>query len=282
MWNQIAEFPFIKTLGWGSIIIFIGTLVTQIRKLQPITTLSSTNVEKLLYSKEMRISVNMLTFLFHAFITTTISSGLCFLLYEVYTNFFNHATIEFFNIVTFVIFGFAMVSLLILFISANFKKGIIEVLFKSRDGRINSTLIILSIFAITSFCLFPNILVTSVITGNVGYKNNAELFAIFLAFLLVLTPVSSFNLVVLKRIWKLILKKLRSYSGEYYYILLDGNANKWFVYHQIEKDLFLIGDSELTEDSKVFKTIEKKELITKNIFVYRVLNDPEGSIEYSI
>ncbi|MEK4189962.1 hypothetical protein [Paenibacillus sp. FSL L8-0494] len=282
MWNQIAEFPLFKTLGWGSVIIFIGTLVTQIKKLQPITTLSSTNVEKLLYTKEMRISVNVLTFIFHAFITTMISSGLSFLLYEVYTNFFIDVTIQSLNIVTFVFFGIAMLSLLILFISVNFKKGIIEILFKSRDGRINSTLIILAIFAITSFCMFPNILVSSVIIGDVDYENNAELFAIFLAFLLVLTPVSSFNLVVLKRVWKLILKKLRSYSGEYYYILQDGDAKRWFVYHQIEKDLFLIGDSVLTEDSKVFKTIEKKELITMKIFVYRVLNDPEGSIEYSI
>lgn len=282
MWNQIAELGFIKKLGWGAGVILIGALFTQFKKLKPVTTLSSTKVEKLLYTKEMRTSASIMLFIFHVFIASLVLYGLTGILYAFYKSTFISIAKNQLDTVTLIILGIYILSSFILFISANFQKGIIEWIFKSREGRINGTFVILTIFTLSSFFFFPNIIVSSVISGSITYENNSELIGIILAAVIILIPVSAFNVFALKRLWATLLQKLRSYSGEYFYILFEGDPQRWFVYHQIENELFLIGDSEISDDSKIFKTIEKKDLITKKIYVYRVMNEPERTIEYSI
>ncbi|WP_425339956.1 hypothetical protein, partial [Paenibacillus ihuae] len=57
MFEAIIDLPVVKTLGWGGMISLLGIIIPLIWRLNPITTLTSTKFERILFSKEKRLWV---------------------------------------------------------------------------------------------------------------------------------------------------------------------------------------------------------------------------------
>jgi hypothetical protein len=83
VWDQLAGLS-LKTLSWGGLVAFIAALIPVVRKMQPITTLTSSNFERTLLTKEKRILVKFMLFVTQALIYLGVI-GFFFIVFMEYT-----------------------------------------------------------------------------------------------------------------------------------------------------------------------------------------------------
>ncbi|MEI2281670.1 hypothetical protein [Paenibacillus polysaccharolyticus] len=258
MWNQIVEgFSFSKIGGWSSIFIAAVTLFTFLRKNQVITTLTSTNVEKLISSKEKRILIKIIHYFFYIFIGFIFSIFLTILYYNI------GVKIDF----SFILFLIGAVLYLIVVYIMITKKSI----FDNKLTRARNIFLSMNIFIAHLFC-FLSVVPVYVATYlsstdfSITLDQTHELYVCVMALV-----VSS----VLFITWHLITgvqlrEKFSEYQYQCFYIIDQEDKNvSWFIYHLIDKDRFLLGDKEYKEDANVFRIEERTKIFSEKIHLFQ-------------
>lgn len=268
MWEQIAGLS-LKTISWGGILAFFAGLITILRKIQPITTLTSSNFEKTLLTKEKRMLVNLLRFLYHSLIYTIVIGFVFYCFYGLYSSTYLHVSKEFMFILPNVISYILIISSMILINTSIAEKSIIERITSNKKIHAITFLVLLAVFVLSSTLFIPSLFVPIVINGNFNYSNNKELFIICLFFAAMFFIYSTVMMGGMKFSLSQYEKKKKMDSGEYFYIQENESSDKWYVYYPTNSDLYLLGDTLSTKETNVFRTMQKKDLLAQKIYVQR-------------
>lgn len=279
MIKEIIELPIVKTLGWGGIISFLVIVIPFIWRLNPITTLTSTKFERILFSKEKRLSVRI----FWDVGTLILSIFFFVVLFSFYFALFstkhftdNKSEIDVTILIISIIF---FCSIYVLYIVSNFnlslkfsKYGIAYWFFNSKNKKLMWILSIYFLYLISGFSLLP-----SAFADLINERKNFTRDDLSLGIVLLL--INNLTLVIIsKMIFRALIKKFARYTGETFYY--DGeDGQRWYIYHLAEKSTYLLGDSVDPNDAKVITTIDKSEILSKKINVYRIPNELERTQE---
>ncbi|MEI2396137.1 hypothetical protein [Paenibacillus phytohabitans] len=279
MIEEIIELPIVKTLGWGGMISLLGIVIPFIWRLNPITTLTSTKFERILFSKEKRLSVKFFwnvgtIFLSIFFFVILFSFYFALFSTKHFTN--NKSEIDLTILVISILF-FCSISILYIVSNFNFslkvsKYGITYWIFNSRNKKLTWILSIYFLYLVSSFSLLP-----SAFADLVNERKKLTSDDLFLGIALLL--INNLVLVIIsKMIFRALIKKFARYIGETFYY--DGDdGQRWYIYHLADKSTYLLGDAVDPNDSEVFTTIEKSELLSKKINVYRIPNELDRTQE---
>ncbi|OME07841.1 hypothetical protein BSK64_06175 [Paenibacillus odorifer] len=276
MWDQFIELPFVKSLGWGWIIPIISGLLPLILKLQPVTALTSTKLEQILLSKEKRLSLRIAEYIFHSLLISIVSSSSFFAFYGIYNIPFvlSHQKIIDFSMNSLAILFIVTLIILMLVSILKWKPKVkfFNWLFGTKNKQINWIMGTLILFFIASFTLIPNSLASGVVRGNIKFDGTNQVIAFTVIFVIAMFIFCLCFFGFAKHISTLVFSKFRRYSGKTFYFLekKDGYSIKWYIYHPVDKVKYLLGDTALPEEAKLFKFIEKKELLEKEIHVYNI------------
>lgn len=275
MWEQLAGLSF-KTLSWGGLVAFIAALIPVVRKIQPITTLTSTNLEKTLLTKEKRLFVKLTLFFTHSIMYLGVIGFFYYCFYGLYTNKFFEISVDAMQIVSALLAYALFISSMFLFHLAFSEKSLIERISGNRKKFIVTYLTTLSIFITSATFYIPSLSASLVIESNYSHKNTRELMVLIVVYVLFFFIYSIGIMAVLKALTAQMDKKLNLISGESFYIHLQENdSKKWYVYYPTSTDLFLLGDTPSSKLTNVFMTLPKKDLLAKKIHVQRSSDEEE-------
>jgi hypothetical protein len=273
VWSQITEWPVItKISGLGSILVFIGTLVAFIRKNQIITTVTSTKIEQLFFSKEKKLYVKLFKFFMNFIFSVLCSCLLIVFLYEIKISS---------SIVYWILWG-AVISYIILLYISYFKLEI----FNRLIPKTYNLMVVFIIFIFHIACLFsviPGFLVSTLLESQLSINfNEIEhlLSAILIVFLSIIFVNFCFVALTIQTATQL-LKRYGKYSEESFYIKTQENI-KWYIYYPIDSEYFLLGNELHIEEATVFRTEKRSDILLEKIYLLRLLKNGEDSIEYYI
>ncbi|MEK4207139.1 hypothetical protein [Paenibacillus sp. FSL R10-2788] len=268
MWEQIAGLS-LKTISWGGILAFFAGLITILRKIQPITTLTSSNFERTMLTKEKRMLIKLLRFIFQSLIYMFVLGFALYCFYGLYTNTFLNISKKTMQVIpsifSFVLFSSSMfLSHLILS-----EKSIVERITGNRKVYVLTFLITFTLFILSSTLFIPSLIAPLVIKGEIQYNNNSELLVVVVAFAMIFFIYSIVMMGGSKFYLSQLDKKLKISSGEYFYIQENESSDKWYVYYPTNSDLYLLGDTLSPKETNVFRTMQKKDLLAQKIYVQR-------------
>nr|WP_154959736.1 hypothetical protein [Paenibacillus xylanexedens] len=113
-------------------------------------------------------------------------------------------------------------------------------------------------------------------------KPGELLINITLCLLSLLFTSSMFVLLIIMTFFQL-REKFSKYDYECFYVLdQEDQEMKWFIYHLIDKENFLLGNNEYIHDATIFRTEERSKILSEKIHLLRILKNKEDSIEYYI
>jgi glucan phosphoethanolaminetransferase (alkaline phosphatase superfamily) len=265
-WYEFLKEMITKVGGMGGFALLIGF----IWRLQPITALTSTGIERLLLTKENRISIRVSKFLLQTLVATVVSFYILLMFFIFKVSF----------LVANIIAMLTFIITIVVILETQMKKGIISRLFRSEKKRLNATIGLSFIFSALVFSVFPAYLVWYSLLHE--EKQNIESSQMVISLLLlglILYIISFFVFLLTKDFIVQLAKKYRRYSGVKYYVIDTNSSVRWFIYHTFEKDRVLLGDKMDYEDALILKILEKKELLGREIFVEKILNNPDRVIE---
>ncbi|MDN8591627.1 hypothetical protein Q0V21_22950 [Paenibacillus sp. 11B] len=263
MWSQIAEWSLLSRLsGLSSIIIFIGALYTFLRKNQFITTLTSTKIEQLFFSKEKKMILKTIYFLSQLILGFVFSVILTTVYYFIEVG-------EYFIQYVSIIGAFSY--LLILYISLRknsyFDKNL------SRVQNIILWKFMLLVQTLCMFSLFPISVAQSILSGKVSFSPTPsdQFILTIVAATIVLGLSTLVFMIIIKFSNKKINEKFSEYDYDCFYITDKHDTSlKWFVYHLIDKENFLLGNSKIKEEAAIYRVEERKNVLTEKIHILRL------------
>ncbi|MEN1988181.1 hypothetical protein [Paenibacillus hubeiensis] len=271
MWSQFLDGEVISKIGsWGGLGLAFVTLFSFLRKNQVITTLTSSKVERLLSSKEKRTVIKILNFIMFVIIGFIFSIILTIAYY-------NLSSIE--SIIPVVIIVGILAYLIVAYIMVIKRTAFDKYL--SESANLKLTMIIFMIQMLSFFSIGPLGISFLILDGkiNLTFNQPEELLNNLLlcgVVLVVFVLLSATTLVQLR-------DKFSKYHYECFYILEQGNTNeRWFIYHLMDNERFLLGNKEFKQDATVFRTEERSKILTEKIFLLKLLKNNEESIEYHI
>lgn len=275
---------FFNSLSWGWILTVItGTIVPFVLKLQPVTTLTSTKLERVLLSKEKRLSLKLLEFFFTSIMATFASSGLFTVYYSLYdTTLIKNNTI-YFNILLGVLavasclgMGFLIFSTTIkrLRQAPHKKRKHLKRRAENKYKRATWILIVMCSFSLTIFSIIPASIAYEVVNGDVKITVSDwnELTSVLIALGVSIFLSCLFFVWVLKEVSEILFKNIARYLGQTFFIeeKNEETTKKWFIYHPREKDSILLGDSPFPEDAKVFRNISRSSVLEMEIHSHQI------------
>ncbi|MNC05873.1 hypothetical protein D3C75_533710 [compost metagenome] len=273
MWEQIIGLSFIKTISWGGLVAFLATLLTQLRKIQPITTLTSSNFERTLLTKEKRMLVKLFSFIIQSIIYMVIIGFLSFCFYVLYSNTYYKIPRKFMTVLpNFLSYMLIISSAILIYISIS-EKSLIERITSNKKTHARTFTVTLVAFVLSSIFFIPSMFAPLMIDGGIEYSNNTELSVIILIIVTFSFVYSMAIMSAMKFSLSQLEKKMKKASGDYFYIQENEDSEKWYVYYPTSNDLFLLGDTPLSKETNVFKTMGKKELLARKIYVQRTTNE---------
>ncbi|MCL6601238.1 MAG: hypothetical protein K6T94_00035 [Paenibacillus sp.] len=273
MIKEIIELPIVKALGWGWIVSLLGIVITLIWELNPVTTLTSTKFERILFSKEKKVSVRIIRNIG----TIILSIVFSVVLFSIYVMLYNteqftsdQTNIDISMLIIAIVF---LCSMTILFIVGNFnvplkvsKYGLIYWSFNSKEKKLIWIFSVYLLYVVSGFSLLSSAFADAFTGGEDLTGDNLSIFII------ILLTNNMFLVAISKMIFTVLIKKFARYTGEtYYYDENDGQ--RWYIYHLAEKSTYLLGNTVDPKNTEVFTTIEKSELLSKKINVYRIPNE---------
>ncbi|WP_338541813.1 hypothetical protein [Paenibacillus tundrae] len=273
MWSQIAEWSIIsKISGLGSIIVFIGTLVAFIRKNQLITTVTSTKIEQLFFTKEKKLYVRMFKFFMNFIFSVLCSCLIIIFFYEIKISS---------SIVYYILWG-AITSYVVLIYVSYFKIDVFDRLLP----KANKFIVVCIIFIFHIGCLFsfiPGFLVVTILESQLSINFNVieQLLGAIIAIIITITFVNICFVALTIQTATQLLKKYNKYSEECFYIKAPDNI-KWYIYYPIDNEYFLLGNELHIEEATIFCTKQRSEILSEKIYFLRLLRNGEESIEYHI
>ncbi|MEI2395735.1 hypothetical protein [Paenibacillus phytohabitans] len=274
MWEQLAGLS-IKTLSWGGLIAFLAALIPVVKKIQPITTLTSSNFERTLLTKEKRMLVKLFRFIIQSIIYMAVIEFLLYCFYGLYSNTYFEIPKKIMIVLPNVFSYILVISSMILINTSISEKSLIERITSNKKIHAITFLILLSVFILSATLFIPLLFAPLLINGGIKYSNNSELFAVFLVFVMIFFVYSIVIMGGMKFSLTQFEKKRNMESGDYFYIQENDTSEKWYVYYPTSDDLYLLGDTPSTKETNVFKTMAKKELLTQKIHVQRLQEETE-------
>ncbi|MCL6605617.1 MAG: hypothetical protein K6T94_22360 [Paenibacillus sp.] len=273
MWSQLAEIPLTKALGWGSFVLFFGSIVTYLRRMQVVTSLTSTKVEKLLFTKEKRLFVNLIQYLLQTLFAVMTFCIFTLLFYEYGTN--NSAVLMFISV--------AVISyLMLIYISLTDENFLDRKLKRGTTALIS--VIILFVHILCLFMIIPGyfavVLLNESDTTNINLIE--DLWMLFLGIVLFLMFISGVLVLFTRHTSKLLFDKFNRFLDEYFYITEKDTSTKWFIYHPIDNDYILLGNKEVPDNAIIYRTVERKKILEEKIYMLKVPKKPESTIEFNI
>lgn len=273
--SEILELPFVKALGWGWLLPILLSSVPFIWKFQPVTTLTSTKFERVLFSKEKRLSLKVLGVIGNVIMAFFASIGSYTIYFALYNTKLFKSHYSYIDTTITIIATMFLVSTIILFLVGNFnwklkapKYSIFEWILNSREKRLLWVFSFHMVFIVSCFSLLPSSLAGEVTKGNIHFANKTVIITFGVALLIT----NSFLVAATKAIFKSIIKKFARYTGETFFYEEEDSV-RWYIYHLATKDTYLLGDAVNPDDAKVFKTIAKEELLSQRIYVYKIPNE---------
>lgn len=270
LWNQITEMINNKIISAGGIVTILGTIFLFIFNAQPITALTSTKLEKVLFTKERRASVRIVYFILQWIISciATLISAIFF--YSIHISFSAVACIFLATSITY---------LFVQYIISTEKTLLDKYLKKTLSLSISVMLLLAHIILI--FIAFPSffaaIMNSSKLTGltNVpsDYWLSIGVFAIIIC---------GFNILALLNVRNTLRefsKKINKFISEGFYINEKDSSVKWYIYHPIDKDNILLGNKEPNGEATEFRIIERKKVLDYTIKYIRIPKATEDSLD---
>ncbi|WP_315794626.1 hypothetical protein [Paenibacillus sp. BIC5C1] len=275
MWDRILDGQFLSKLGGlGGIVAILSFMWTFFKKNQVITSLTSSKIERLISSKEKRTLIKISNYIFYVMIGSIFSVFLTVLYYNLGVN-------EYFTFCISIIgtiFYFT-----ILYVSLT-QKSIFDKRL-SRSKNLTFTLIVLTLQTLCFFSVLPSFLASNIAEGSlVLTMDKPEVLLINLTLSLITLCFSSsmFVLLIIMTFTQL-REKFTRYAYECFYVLdQEDQEIKWFIYHLLDKDHFLLGNCEYIHDATIFRTEERSKLLSEKIHLLKLLKNKEGEIEYYI
>ncbi|MDN4604874.1 hypothetical protein P5G61_26855 [Paenibacillus sp. F6_3S_P_1C] len=275
MWDRILDGQFLSKLGGvGGIVALLSFMWTFFKKNQVITSLTSSKFERLVSSKEKRTMIKISNYIFYVIIGLIASTFLT-LIYMV-IDLKGYLVFVISIIGTFLYF-------VVLYISLT-KKSVFDKRF-SRSKNLNFTVSLLLLQTFCFFSVMPGFIASSASEGSLVLTtdNTGELLInITLCLLSLLFASSMFVLLIIMTLSQL-REKFSKYDYECFYVLdQEYEDMKWFIYHLIDKEHFLLGNSEYIHDATIFRTEERSKILSEKIHLLKILKNKEDSIEYYI
>jgi hypothetical protein len=267
MWEQIVGLSFIKTISWGGLVAFLAALISIVKKIHPITTLTSSNFERALLTKEKRVLVKLSRFIMQSIIYMAVIGFVSFCFYGLYSNTYFKIPKKFIIMLPNVLSYIVIISSSILINISISEINLIGRLTSNKKTHAITFITTLAVFVLSSTFFIPSIFASLLINGGIKYSNNTELSLIILIFVTFWFVLSIAIVGGMKFSLSQFDKKLNIASGDYFYIQENETSEKWYVYYPTSNDLFLLGDTPLSKETNVFKTMGKKELLEKKIYV---------------
>ncbi|MEK3827163.1 hypothetical protein [Paenibacillus sp. FSL K6-1558] len=275
MWDRILDGQFLSKLGGvGGIVAILSFMWTFFKKNQVITSLTSSKIERLISSKEKRTLIKISNYIFYVTIGLIASTFLTII----------YMLIDLKGYLVFVISIIGtFLYLVVLYITLT-QKSVFDKRF-SRSKNLNFTVSLLLLQTFCFFSVMPGFIASSVSEGSLVLttdKPGELLINITLCLLSLLFTSSMFVLLIIMTFFQL-REKFSKYDYECFYVLdQEDQEMKWFIYHLIDKENFLLGNNEYIHDATIFRTEERSKILSEKIHLLRILKNKEDSIEYYI
>jgi hypothetical protein len=275
MWDKVLDGQFLTKLGgMGGIVAILSFMWTFFKKNQVITSLTSSKIERLISSKEKRTLIKIFNYIFYVIIGSVFSVFLTVLYYNLGVN-------EYFTL------GISIIGtcfyFIIVYISLT-KRSIFDKRL-SRSKNLTFTLIVLTIQTLCFFSVLPSFLASNLTEGSLVLtmdKPEVSLINLTLSLISLCFSSSMFVLLIIMTFTQL-REKFTKYAYECFYVLdQEDRGKKWFIYHLLDKDHFLLGNSEYIHDATTFRTEERSKIISEKIYLSQLLKNKDEAIEYYI
>jgi len=260
--NQIEEI-FTSFLKGSTVTAGVVSLLFMLLRSQPITLFTATSVEKIFFSKEKKLSILTIRYLFQVFIVSVLMFSVFVYSYD---NDIPYHEVMLWTMAIYLVIGFIFF-MWKLFSYKSFKNYI-----KSKGFKTKLTILLCALLYCCVLIILPAFYLGNTVdqqTFDFELTNDnfyVEIIVVYASFLL-------FSCVVLFYV-KLVFKICIEYdlfSDKSIYIMLmeNGNEEKWFVFHPVDKDKFLLGSAPHHDESIEFRYIERTELLKNKMYVYK-------------
>ncbi|WP_438498500.1 hypothetical protein [Paenibacillus sp. IHBB 3054] len=270
MLDQIVKVINSKIIGLGGIVAILGTIILPLLKAQPITALTSTKLEKVLFTKERRASVKLAYFFLQWIISSTFAILFAFFLYTLDISFI---------VVTCIIIVASFTYMTLQYIIST-EKSLLD---KHLPNGLNIIISILFLLVHTSsiFTALPSFFAAVVSSSNFSEdeKISAGFWTMMAIFFAINCGVNLFLLSSARNTFKEFIRKFNKYLSEGFYIVEANSDKKWYIYHPTDKDNVLLGNKESAEEATEFRIIERKKVLEHTINYLRVPKVSEESME---
>lgn len=261
--NEVIEILKIKSFGWGGVTVILGAIIPLFTKKSIITSITSSKVEKLLFSKEKRMYINITNFLLAYLVINFVT-----LLFAIS---FSKAgvTMAFFNTVSVITIVSLLIIMMIILVSDSY--------FSEHLTGFGFTLFSFSFFAIHMVCLFlvaPFLIaatlnssltqeqITMLFNHPIEYKNQISVVLIVLCVANLIFEILAYS------------TKTAFFQKFIYerFFIIDSDSIQWYIYHPMDKDHVLLGNNASLSGATIFKIKEKNDILTCNIHVLHKSN----------
>ncbi|RJE90900.1 hypothetical protein D3P07_02095 [Paenibacillus sp. 1011MAR3C5] len=260
--NQIEEIVTSFIRG-STVTAGVVSLLFMLFRSQPITLFTATSAEKIFFSKEKKLSILTIRYLFQVFI---VSISMFSVFVHSYDNNISYYKVILWVMIIYLIIGF-MFFIWKLIGYKSFKNYIKSIGFKTKLTILLSALLYCCVLIILPAFYLGNTVDQQTFDFELTSDNFfVEIIVVYVSFLL-------FSCVVLFYV-KLIFKLCIEYdlfSDKSIYILLNENGveEKWFVFYPVDKDTFLLGNEPHHDESLEFRYIERADLLKYKMNVFK-------------
>lgn len=236
----------LSTIGIPASII---SLLVFILKLRPVTLISSSPIEKVIMTKEKRLTVKALQYIVHVLSST--------LMLALFTMVFHFSKLSYYKPVGIILLIVFTICFLFFIVSHLFDKRYGTSTFVSKNTFINLSLIYLAGSYLLSAYYVGTTITVAMTPNNFFFVFSAAIFLSLILSVSVLIPITNH-----------VIKFFNSRFGELPPLFVTEGEKKWFIYHPIENELILLGDTPSINDCKEFIVKERGEIIKSSICVY--------------
>ncbi|QJD86350.1 hypothetical protein [Cohnella herbarum] len=239
-------------------IIGVLALCIYLYKLNPVTLVTSSSIEKVLFTKEKRVSINVLSYfgqvIFSACIIALISLA------------FYYSKVQYFRIGT-SISAILLCLGFVFFLVNNLREKHFKQVFENASIKTRYTVISLCLIYIGVMYLLMSYYLGSNMLYSVKYTEEIQIIAFTTFFSLF------FSICILLPVTRIIIKFLdRNYRKIPNIFITDTNNKKWYIYHPIDKDKLLLGSSAILDESEEYIIRDRNEIITTYILIKEIDN----------
>ncbi|WP_141504335.1 hypothetical protein [Paenibacillus luteus] len=258
--NQIEEIV-TSFLKGSTVIAGVVSLLFMLFRSQPITLFTATSVEKIFFSKEKKLSILTIRYLFQVFIVSILMFSIFVYSYE---NVIPYHEVMLWTMVIYLVIGIIFF-MWKLFSFKSFKNYIKSKGFKTKLTILLSALLYCCVLIILPAFSLGHTLDKQTFDFELTNDNFfVEVIIVYVSFLLI----SCVVLFYIKLVFKICIE-YDLFSDKSIYILLneDGVEEKWFVFHPVDKDTFLLGNEPHHDESLEFRYMERTELLKNKMYV---------------